>query len=144
MDKQIIEWIGKHIAAILLVLSVFIQISPIKINPWSSLLKWIGTTLNSSLDTRLSELEKKVEEVSENIDDNEKDRIRWEVLDFARECREGRLHTKDEYHHIIVLNDKYLKLLQRTGDTNGVFEAEYEYIKKLYQEKNEKDDFLRP
>jgi len=50
MEPQVIEWIGEHIVAILLTLSVFIQIAPIKINPWSSLIKWIGTTLNSRLE----------------------------------------------------------------------------------------------
>ena len=47
--QQIFEWIGNHIVAVLLTLSVFIQIAPIKINPWSSLIKWIGSTLNAEL-----------------------------------------------------------------------------------------------
>jgi len=76
------------------------------------------------------------------IEENEKDRIRWEILDFANSCRNGRKHTKDEYQHIIALNDKYKDLLEKTGDKNGVFEAEYEYIKKLYAERQEKNDFL--
>ena len=47
--EQIIEWIGEHIVAVLLTLSVFIQIAPIKINPWSTLIGWIGKVLNGNL-----------------------------------------------------------------------------------------------
>lgn len=142
METQIIEWIGNHIVAVLLTLSVFIQIAPIKINPWSSLIKWIGTTLNAGIEQKVSLLQKKVNAISDNIDENEKDRIRWEVLDFASSCREGRRHTQDQFKHIITLNDKYKKLLQKTSDQNGVFQAEYDYIKTLYKQRQEKKDFL--
>ena len=40
------------------------------------------------------------------------------------------------------LNDKYKLLLKKTNDTNGVFDAEYEYILRLYRERQEKNDFL--
>lgn len=49
-EQDIINWIGQHIVTILLVLSFFIQIAPIKINPWSSLIKWIGKTLTFNLN----------------------------------------------------------------------------------------------
>ena len=84
----------------------------------------------------------KVDEIENNVMENEKDRIRWEILDFANSCRNGRKHTKDEFEHIITLNKKYRKLLKATGDENGVFEMEYEYIKKLYAKRLEKNDFL--
>lgn len=59
---------------------------------------------------------------------NEKDRIRYEILSFANSCRNGVKHTKDEFEHIVELNTKYKKLLEETDDENGVFEIEYEYI----------------
>ena len=142
MDTQVIEWIGDHIVAILLVLSVFIQIAPIKINPWSSLVKWIGKTLNSHLESEVSKLNQAIGRINHDIDQNEKDRIRWEILDFASGCREGRLHTKDEFQHVITLNDKYKKLLAKTGDTNGVFDEEYKYIQDIYHKRQERNDFL--
>ena len=76
------------------------------------------------------------------VDENEKDRIRWEVLDFANSCRNGRRHTKDEFQHIITLDGKYKALLKKTGDTNGVFDAEYQFIRELYAERQRKNDFL--
>ena len=70
------------------------------------------------------------------------DTIRWEVLNFATSCRNGVLHTKDDFEHVINQNDKYHKLLQKTGDTNGVFEEEYNYILRIYHDRQEKNDFL--
>lgn len=98
--------------------------------------------LNGDLNKKIDKLNKDMNELSTQRKEDEKDRIRWEILDFANSCRNNRQHTKDEFQHIITLKDKYKKLLQETNDTNGVFDAEYEYIKKIYTERQEKNDFL--
>ncbi len=133
--QQIVEWIGKYLWQIVIVLSIFIQITPIKINPWSALFKWIGGFLTNEINNKLDKISKEVAE-------NEKDRIRWEILDFANSCRNGRRHTRDEFQHIVELRDKYERLLKETKDKNGVFEVEYQYILDLYAERMEKNDFL--
>lgn len=74
---------------------------------------------------------------------DEKDRIRHEVLEFANSCRHGRRHSKDEFLHIIDLNDKYERLLRETCDTNGVFSEEYHYIVDLYHKCQVENDFLQ-
>lgn len=147
--QQILEWCGHNIIAVLVGLSALIQITPIKINPWTALFKWIGGKVNEDLRNQVGGLNEKINNLSKDIDtlgkqrkEDEKDRIRWEMLEFANSCRNGRRHTKDEYLHIIELNDKYKKLLKETNDKNGVFEVEYEYIKELYKERQEKNDFL--
>lgn len=147
--QKAVDWLVHNIIQIALLISVFIQITPIKINPWSKLFKWIGGLITAESDKKINalikttgEMEKKITNLQTNMNENEKDRIRWEILDFANSCRNGRRHTKDEFQHIITLNDKYKNLLAMTGDKNGVFEMEYEYIKKLYAERQEKNDFL--
>lgn len=140
--QEIWQWIGKNLWGIVLALSLFIQITPIKLNPWSAIFKWIGNIITADTRKDIKELKTSVDEQQKAIDDNEKDRIRWEVLDFANSCRNGRRHTKDEYYHIISLKTKYDDLLEKTGEKNGVFEAEYKYILKLYAERQEKNDFL--
>jgi len=52
------------------------------------------------------------------------------------------MHTKDEFEHIITLNNKYKNLLHLTNDENGVFEVEYEYIKELYATNLKNNSFL--
>lgn len=143
------NWVIHNIAQIALVLSTIIQITPIKLNPWSALFKWIGKMINNETNKKIDavateqdSLKNQINSVVKAVDENEKDRIRWEVLEFANSCRNGRQHTKDEFQHIITLNDKYKSLLAKTNDKNGVFDSEYEYIDKLYKEGQEKNDFL--
>ena len=140
--QQVWGWIGKNIWQILLAGSLLIQITPIKINPWSALVKWIGKTLTGDACNKIDTLVKKIDSLDSEVKENEKDRIRWEILDFANSCHHGRKHTKDEFQHIIELNDKYNFLLEKTKDKNGVFAAEYTYIDKLYKELNLTDSFL--
>lgn len=140
--QQVVEWIGKNLWTIIIVVSIFIQITPIKINPWSALFKWIGKTITGNACSKIDGLIDKIEKIEKDVKTNEKDRIRWEILDFANSCRNNRKHTRDEFQHIVALNDKYKRLLQETNDTNGVFEVEYNYIQDLYAERLEKNDFL--
>ena len=130
--QQVIDWALEHWSFCAFVLAIFVQITPaIKWNP----LTWLGGLI-------LGSVRKDIAAMQTAIDENEKDRIRWEVLDFANACRNGRRHTKDEFQHIITLHGKYKALLKKTNDVNGVFDAEYEYILNLYRERQEKNDFL--
>ncbi len=147
--QQLGEWIVHNIVQITVILSIFIQIAPIKINPWSSLFKWIGKLITQESDKKIEQLiidtkklKTNIEKVQHNLNENEKDRIRWEILAFANSCRNERNHTKDEFQHIITLNNKYRNLLSLTDDKNGVFEVEYDYIKDLYAEKLRTNNFL--
>ncbi len=96
----------------------------------------------SSMLSFVSSTASKMQQIEDSIDANEKDRIRYEVLDFANSCRNKRRHTKDEFEHIIVLNEKYHRLLRKTNDENGVFNAEYNYVYELYQKCQRENDFL--
>ena len=132
---KIINWASHNIWVFIIGALSLIEITPIKINPWNAIFRWIG-------DRLLGDTKKTVENLSKELKDNEKDRIRWEILDFANSCRNGRKHTKDEYVHILELDKKYRKLLVETKDENGVFDLEIKYIKKLYEERLDKNDFL--
>lgn len=130
--KSVIDWVLAHWSFCAFVLVAFVQFTPgIKVNP----LGWLGNLVFGGIRAEISE-------IRAMIDENEKDRIRWEVLDFANSCRNGRRHTKDEFQHIITLHGKYKKLLEKTHDQNGVFDAEYAYIRDLYTERQHKNDFL--
>lgn len=126
---------GGHVALIIAAASLFFEVSKIKVNPITFILRWAGKRMFEPFDIRLDAVEKK-------IDENEIGRIRWEVLDFANSCRNGRRHTKDEFDHIISENDKYHKLLDKYEMENGVFDAEYAYIMKLYERCQMQNDFL--
>lgn len=136
--EQVLDWLVKNFISVVVIFSVFIQITPIKWNPLTTFAKWLSKIFTKELSDQIETMQGNLDDIREDIDENEKDRIRWEVLDFANSCRHGRKHTKDEFQHMITLNDKYKVLLERTEDQNGVFESEFKYIKGLY----DNSDFL--
>ncbi len=128
---------------IALVLGLFVEFTPaIKFSPIKAILRWIGKAVNGEVLQRIEGLEKRADEQRRSIDENEMDRIRWEIFDFANECRNGVLHTKDEFQHVISLNTKYHALLDKYGEENGVFDAEYAYILELYKKCQRENSFL--
>ena len=133
--QSFITWLGNYWLVAAILGAGLVEVTPIKINPLSWLLKWVGSKVNGEMIKRIDKLEA-------NVDTNEMDRIRWEVLDFANSCRNGRRHTQDEFEHIITLVKKYEALLEKLGKENGVFEMEYKYIVKLYEKCQQENDFI--
>ncbi len=130
--RDFAQWALSHWSFCAFILAAVVQLTPaVKFSP----LTWMGNLF-------LGSIRKDISKLSLQVDENEKDRIRWEVLDFANSCRNNVRHTKDEYQHIITLNTKYKALLKKTGDENGVYDAEYEYILELYADRQRKNDFL--
>lgn len=141
--KEAFDWCLEHWSFVLFVIGMFVQFTPaIKLSPITAILKWIGKAINGEVLERIAGLEKRADEQRYSIDENEMDRIRWEVLDFANDCRNDVKHTKDEFEHIIDLNTKYHVLLDRYEKENGVFDAEYEYILELYRKCQRNNNFL--
>ncbi len=137
------EWVIEHWELVALVTGLFVEFTPaIKFNPIRAVLKWIGTAVNGGLSKQLTEIETRLDDQQRSIDENELDRIRWEVLDFANACRNNRRHTKDEFEHIINQDTKYHGLLKKYKKQNGVYDVEYAYILELYQRCQRENDFL--
>ncbi len=131
-ENEILNWLSSNIIQVIIIISIFIQISPIKWNPITSLFNWLGKTITQDVSKQVEDMNKTIDDIQKQIYTNEKDRIRWEVLDFARSCRNGQEHTFDEFRHIIKLNDKYEDLLAKTKEKNGVFKLEMQYINELF------------
>lgn len=98
--------------------------------------------VSRKVDDVRRDLTDKIETVSKSNDKNEMKHLRWEILDFANSCKNGRRHTQDEYRHVIEIHDDYKNLLESTGEQNGFLDAEFDYILRLYAERQEKNDFL--
>lgn len=142
---DIAKWAGLLLVAIL---SLF-EFTRIKVNPLSAIFRWIGNKINAPMIERIDAIaekqdtqEKKLDSLQDSQDDNEIDRIRWEILDFANSCRHGEKHTLDEFDHIIELNEKYHRILDRRELTNGKIDLEYNFIVTIYQQCQAKNSFL--
>lgn len=141
------EIIGDSVAIVLIFTSI-VEVTPIKWNPLTSILSWLGNRINTNLtkeveglSTSVKEQAKKVDALDEKIDMNEIDHIRWEILNFANSCRHDQQHTKDEFEHIINLHQKYGEILDSRHLKNGLISLEYEYIEDIYKRRLEKNDF---
>lgn len=136
--------IGEIVAAIstgALFLGTFIEVSKIKINPWSSLFGWIGNKMMAGVKEEMKEIRKEQEELAIQRAIDAADNIKAEIFNFYNECQRRQRHSEAEFIYIIQQNKKYEELLKVTNDPNGVYEAEYEYILQIFHKCQEEKDF---
>lgn len=133
-----------------------IEIVPIKINPWRWLLSWIGKVVNAEDRKNIEKINDKIDKMQENqvriennfaemkheIEEDKAKEKRWHILDFVNSCRHGRTHTREEWNHVISELADYETFTERKGIKNGVIEEDAKYLRKLFQENNEKNNFL--
>lgn len=136
-------------AGALALLSTFIEVSKIKINPWSSLFRWVGKKMNAEVMDEIKELKKNDEEIRKEQEEIKRqqaidtaDTIKAEVFSFYNECKRGLKHSEAEFNHIAQQNKKYLAIIEITKEPNGVYEMEYEYIMEIFKKAMAENDFL--
>lgn len=142
IDPQTVEYI-RSIVATLAGFGIVIEVTPwIKINPVSWILGKLGDALNKNQEEKLKNISQSLGDLKKQMTDHEIDQLRWNILDFANSCRQGKRHTKDEFDHVIRAHTDYLAILQRTGRTNGQVDADYRYIEEIYNKCMHDNDFL--
>lgn len=93
-----------------------IELSPIKINPIKYVGKLIGTWLG------IKAIDDKVNALKKEVDANELDRIKYEILQFSGSLRNGLKRSETDYMHIEAIFTKYRS---RGGNTYIMHEMEY-------------------
>ncbi len=84
-----------------------LEVSKIKINPWSWIFKRIGKIINEELITRVDGLEKSVKDLEQNDAKNGAINWRMQILRFADDYRTGRRYTKEHWDEMLSIIDKY-------------------------------------
>lgn len=67
--------------------------------------------------------------------DKQIDDMRYEILDFASSLSSGRKYNKEQFDHILKIDEKYKKILEEHGLENGQVSVSVEYINEVYKEK---------
>lgn len=98
-----------------------IEISPIKINP----IKYLGNILGSWLG--IKDIDEKVNNLKDEVDANELDRIKYEILQFSGSLRNGLKRTEVDYRHIEAIFTKY-----KNKGGNSYILHEMEYIRECH------------
>ena len=130
-------------AGIVVIISIFIEITPIKINPVSNFLKWLGKKINGEIIDRFDALEKKVTNI-ESVN-NERNAIscRVRILQFGDEVRRGTRHSKENFDQILSDIDEYERYCEAHPEfKNNKTVATKEKIIKVYSERMDNNDFL--
>ena len=66
MVQQILDWISTNLPTlgwIIAILSIFIEISPIKINPLSAIVRWLSKLFTGDTSKKIDSLIKKVDAI---------------------------------------------------------------------------------
>lgn len=134
------------IETILIVLagvSGIVEISPIKINPWTWLIRTLGRALNHDTNAKVDQLSKDVESLSDEMQERNAINARVRILRFGDECRIGIKHSKDYFDQIendITIYENYC--LKNPEFKNNMTALTIEYINKIFARCLEKNDFL--
>lgn len=98
----------------LLLLLTLIQISPIKVNPWSAIARTLGRAINAEVLGKLDEVKKEQEKTRSRLDahiqaDDERnaDDRRTRILRFNNELIRNIPHTKEDFVDILADIDDY-------------------------------------
>ena len=130
-----------EIIGVLTALSIFIQVSPLKINPWSTIFSWIGGEINKEVKTEIKSLKEEVMicgvGLSNVTEENDKRRIqdlRWAILTFAHDLKCGQEYDRYSFDHIYEYDIEYTNLLNKYNMTNGQTTAAMEVINEAYKQ----------
>ena len=134
----------------MLLLLTFIQIAPIKVNPWSAIVRGIGKALNGDVLKKLDVLEAGQVEarnrLNEHIridDDRNADTHRTRILHFNTELLRGNKHTQEDFVEVLTEIDFYEHYCREHPDyENNRAVLAIENIKRVYKELMENGGFL--
>ena len=150
-QEEIVAW------CLALGLPTLIQVSPLKINPWSWVgrmlkLLWRGIcrSLNSDVLEKLSEMEQRQKFTQERLenhikmdDEREADKVRASILHFNNELLRDIPHTQEEFVEILVKIDWYNDFCKTHEDyRNSRAVHAIANIERVYDERLQKHDFL--
>lgn len=126
----------------LVLVFTLVEIAPIKINPWGTLFRYIGKVANSELIEKVDEMQGNMKRLKRDFELKCADDKRWDILDFANACRNGRKHDQEEWKHVVDQLKEYETYVEQNKIDNGVIEEDTKYLRELYQEKLSNNDFL--
>lgn len=143
MSLETIKQFGFYSGGIILLLMTIIQISPIKINPWSWISKCIGRAINKEVIEKVNNLTSEVKKTKEDTDEQWASLSRVHILRFGDELLHGISHSKEHFDQILLDISKYEKYCStHPAYINNVATSTIKQIKKTYQKCLDENSFL--
>lgn len=128
---------------LLVALASIIQVSPIRINPWSALARFVGKAVNADLIQQVSKIQETLDEHLIESETRDADTSRARIFRFNNELLRGIPHTKEEFDAALIEVDLYERFCAAHKDyKNNVTALTIENIRSCYRERMKKHDFL--
>lgn len=135
---------------LLLVAMTLIQISPIKVNPWSALARALGKAINKDVLDGLAEVKADQKEARRFLDDHIRvddtrnaDAHRARILQFNNELLRDIPHTREDFIEILEEIDFYERFCEEHKDyKNNRCTHAIANIGRVYDDRLRKHDFL--
>lgn len=143
MTLDTIKQIALGGGGVLLILMTLIQITPIKINPWSWIARMIGRAINGEVLTKVDNLGKELADHKEKSEERHATLCRAHILRFGDEVLHGIPHSKEGYDNILIDIDSYEEYCDKhPGYKNNIAVETIKHIKTMYQKHLIDDSFL--
>lgn len=143
MTLETIKEIGIYGGGALLILMTLVQISPIKLDPWSWLGRCIGRAINGEVLEQVKDLRRDVKKNKEDDDEQWASLSRSHILRFGDELLHGVAHSKEHFNQILIDISKYEQYCKEHPQyLNDVANETIKHIKKTYQKCLDENSFL--
>lgn len=130
-------------ALLLGALATLIQISPIKINPWSWVARRIGRAINSEVLEEVAQMKKEMNNLKDTVEERAAKDARTRILRFGDECLHGDRHSKEHFDEILRdITDYETYCEEHRNFKNNMAVLTIASIKSNYQERLQLHDFL--
>lgn len=143
MTLEEIKQIAMYGGGLTLLLMTLIQITPIKLNPWSWLGRMIGRAINGEVLDKVNTLADDVRELKEEDAEQWASLSRSHILRFGDELLHGVPHSKEHFDQILLDISKYETYCDdHPNYKNNIAHATINQIKNTYQKCLEENKFL--
>ena len=124
-------------------ISAILEISPIRLNPWSLIARKIGRAINGEVIEKVEKLEKEIKDMKESQEERDAKAARTRVLRFGDELIHDVKHTKEHFDDILQDMSDYEKYCEEHKDfKNDRMHLTSQHIKETYHRCMEEHSFL--
>lgn len=140
---ETIKQAGLYGSGAIILLMTLIQISPIKINPWSWIGRCIGRAINGEVLEKVETLTRDVKQNKADDDEQWASLSRTHILRFGDEILHGMSHSKEHFNQVLLDISKYEQYCESHPQyINNIATATIQQIKKTYQKCLDENNFL--
>ena len=136
--EEMIRWAFATLAG-----ATLIQISPLKIDPWTWLGRKIGRALNGEVMDELKNLTGRMDRIEAQAEEQSMDTARTRILRFGDECKRDVPHSEEHFNQVLDDIDRYESYCNSHPEyKNAKAVLTIARIKEIYTERLENGDFL--